>query len=67
VGAAVVDPPSKHPGDGLVPVASALGQHHEADRRLAFASERQAVVLDTSHLDLLSGAKVYGQLRQWLS
>jgi pimeloyl-ACP methyl ester carboxylesterase len=54
-------------GDGLVPVASALGQHHESDRRLAFAADRQAVVHDTSHLDLLSSAEVYGLVRQWLS
>jgi pimeloyl-ACP methyl ester carboxylesterase len=54
-------------GDGLVPVASALGQHCDLDRRLAFAEDRQAVVRDTSHLDLLSSADVYGQLRQWLT
>jgi hypothetical protein len=53
-------------GDGLVPVASALGQHPEPDRRLAFAAERQAVVPDTGHLDLLSSAEVYGLLRRWL-
>jgi hypothetical protein len=54
-------------GDGLVPVASALGQHPEPDRRLAFAPERQAVILAKSHVDLLSNAEVYGQLRQWLN
>jgi pimeloyl-ACP methyl ester carboxylesterase len=53
-------------GDGLVPVASALGQHHDVDRRLAFAAERQAVVPDTGHLDLLSSPEVYSRLRQWL-
>jgi len=53
-------------GDGLVPVASALGQHHESDRRLAFAANHQAVVHDTGHLDLLSSTEVYGLLRQWL-
>jgi pimeloyl-ACP methyl ester carboxylesterase len=54
-------------GDGLVPVASALGQHQDAVRRLAFAPERQAVVHDTNHLDLLSSPEVYGVLRQWLA
>jgi len=54
-------------GDGLVQVASALGQHHDSDRRLAFAPDRQAVVFDTSHLDLLSSAEVCGLLHQWLS
>jgi pimeloyl-ACP methyl ester carboxylesterase len=54
-------------GDGLVPVASALGRHDQRDRRLAFADERQAVVHDTGHLDLLSSAEVFGLLRQWLA
>ncbi|MDN3923281.1 esterase/lipase family protein [Roseateles violae] len=53
-------------GDGLVPVASALGQHDEPDRDLGFAPERRAVVHGTGHLDLLSSAKVYGHLRRWL-
>lgn len=57
---------AESPSDGLVPVASALGQHPEIDRHLAFAPERQAVVPGTGHLDLLSSAEVYGQLRQWL-
>jgi pimeloyl-ACP methyl ester carboxylesterase len=54
-------------GDGLVPVASALGQHHEPERRLAFGPDRQAVVPHANHLDLLSDAEVYRLLRQWLS
>jgi pimeloyl-ACP methyl ester carboxylesterase len=54
-------------GDGLVPVASALGQHPDGDRRLAFAPDCQAVVHDTNHLDLLSSDDVYRLLRQWLA
>ncbi|HEV6964065.1 alpha/beta hydrolase [Roseateles sp.] len=54
-------------GDGLVPVASALGQHADADRHLDFAPEHQAVVYETGHLELLSSAEVYGQLKQWLA
>jgi pimeloyl-ACP methyl ester carboxylesterase len=54
-------------GDGLVPVASALGQHPEPGRGLAFAPDRQAVVHDTNHLDLLSSADVYAVLRRWLA
>ena len=54
-------------GDGLVPVASALGQHADPDRCLAFAPDRQALVLDTGHLDLLSSTEVYGRLRDWLA
>ena len=53
-------------GDGLVPVASALGRHDEPDRRLAFAADHQAVVHETGHLDLLASAEVFGLLRQWL-
>jgi pimeloyl-ACP methyl ester carboxylesterase len=53
-------------GDGLVPVTSALGQHAKPDRRLPFATDRQAVVYETSHLGLLASAEVSGLLRQWL-
>jgi hypothetical protein len=56
----------KLPGDGLVPVSSALGRHDEADRHLNFAADRQAVVHGTGHLDLLSSAEVFALLRQWL-
>jgi pimeloyl-ACP methyl ester carboxylesterase len=54
-------------GDGLVPVASALGQHREPARRLAFLRDHQAVVHETNHLDLLSSAEVFGVMRAWLS
>jgi pimeloyl-ACP methyl ester carboxylesterase len=53
-------------GDGLVPVASALGQHREPARRVAFAKDHQAVVHSTGHLDLLSSGEVFGLLRDWL-
>jgi hypothetical protein len=54
-------------GDGLVSVASALGQHRQPARRLRFPDEHQAVVHATGHLDLLSSAEVYARLRGWLS
>lgn len=53
-------------GDGLVPVSSALGRHREPARRLDFPAERQAVVHDTGHLDLLSSAEVLAHLARWL-
>jgi pimeloyl-ACP methyl ester carboxylesterase len=53
-------------GDGLVPVASALGQHRTPAKRLAFPEARQAVVYRTGHLDLLSSAEVAGVLSRWL-
>jgi pimeloyl-ACP methyl ester carboxylesterase len=65
-GPAAGSPKAKLLGGGLVPVASALGRHDEPERRLAFAADRQAVVHDTNHLDLLASAEVFGLLRQWL-
>nr|WP_255719801.1 GPI inositol-deacylase [Pelomonas sp. P8] len=53
-------------GDGLVPVASALGQHDDPALSLAFEPERQAVIADTGHLSLLSSTEVAALLGQWL-
>ncbi|MCE4555195.1 esterase/lipase family protein [Roseateles cellulosilyticus] len=53
-------------GDGLVSVASALGQHEDPDRRLDFDPDRQAVVHDTGHLALLSSSAVDDLLQRWL-
>ena len=53
-------------GDGLVPVASALGRHARAIRTLAFAPERQAVLQGLNHLQLLSRPEVFDQLLKWL-
>jgi hypothetical protein len=54
-------------GDGLVPLPSALAQHADAARTLAFAPERQAVLYQTGHLGLLSSDPVRAQLLQWLA
>lgn len=54
-------------GDGLVPLASALGRHRSAARTLAFAPERQRIVHGLHHLDLLCNAEVAAQLLQWLA
>ncbi|HEY0231975.1 MAG TPA: hypothetical protein VGC55_12050 [Dokdonella sp.] len=54
-------------GDGLVPVASALGRHAERARTLKFASDRQWVGYGISHLDLLDNAEVYATLRHMLA
>ena len=53
-------------GDGLVPLASALGQHTLPERRLDFATERQAIVYQTNHLDLLNSPMVTQLLLAWL-
>jgi hypothetical protein len=54
-------------GDGLVPLASALGRHADPGRTLAFEPERQWVGHRMGHLDLLSQPEVYAQLRRWLA
>jgi hypothetical protein len=53
-------------GDGLVPVDSALGRHRDAAHTLALAPDRQAVLHQTGHLDLLDSPAVASLLRQWL-
>ena len=61
-------PARGHPyGDGLVPVASALGQHGDPRKALDFEPDRTSIAYGTDHLDLLSSAQVYGQIRQWLA
>ncbi|MEO7199757.1 MAG: hypothetical protein ABIY56_06020 [Dokdonella sp.] len=49
-------------GDGLVPVASALGQHADVTRSLRIAKSRQWVGYDMGHLDLLGHEQVYAQI-----
>ena len=53
-------------GDGLVPLASALGRHHDPARTLAFPKSRQWVGYGMGHLELLNRDEVYRQLRRWL-
>ncbi len=53
-------------GDGLVPVASALGRHAEPARTLAFPDSRTRVFSGMKHLDLLSRPEVAGQVGAWL-
>jgi hypothetical protein len=54
-------------GDGLVRVGSALGQHRDADRRLAFPPSHQWIARRTSHLGLLGSLLVYRRVRAWLA
>jgi pimeloyl-ACP methyl ester carboxylesterase len=53
-------------GDGLVPVASALGHHKDAAKALKFPAGRQWIASETGHLDLLSRRDVYEQMAGWL-
>lgn len=54
-------------GDGLVPLASALGRHRSPGQRLAFPPEQQAVVTGCGHLELLHHPAVAKQLLAWLA
>lgn len=51
------------PGDGLVPVDSALGRHKQPERAVAFPESHRFIVLGTGHLDLLASSEVYEHLR----
>lgn len=53
-------------GDGLVPVASALGEHADPALALHLAPEQQCVVTRCDHWGLLNHPKVNAQLRTWL-
>ena len=54
-------------GDGLVPVASALGKHRLVKRTLKFLPEHQRVFEQTNHMQLLASTEVFEQLGAWLS
>ncbi len=54
-------------GDGLVPVRSALGQHDDPRRRLAFPKVQQWTGYRMNHMDLLDRKEVYAKLREWLT
>jgi pimeloyl-ACP methyl ester carboxylesterase len=54
-------------GDGIVPLASALGRHANPRLTLPFDESRQRVACGTHHLDLLNRAEVYDQIRRWLA
>jgi hypothetical protein len=66
LGAEAGDLKDKLLGDGLVPLASALGKHRLARRTLKFPPEHQRVFAGMDHLRLLSDLAVFEQLRDWL-
>ena len=53
-------------GDGLVPLMSALGQHKDPERSLAFPKSRQWIGVGMNHMDLLDRQNVYRRIRKWL-
>jgi len=60
------DPGRRLPGDGLVPVKSALGQHENATLALPIPASRQGICYGLNHLDLLSSREVYDRIHCWL-
>ena len=54
-------------GDGLVPLASALGRHRDPQFTLPLPEPHQWIACDTSHFDLLSRLEVYERIHGWLA
>ena len=54
-------------GDGLVPLHSALGQHDDPARTLAFAKPAQWIAYRTHHMALLHSPAVAQQVERWLA
>ncbi|MCK6505769.1 GPI inositol-deacylase [Myxococcota bacterium] len=54
------------PGDGTVPVDSALGRHPDPARDLGLPPERRVVVYGASHMDLLDHPQVRDRVAAWL-
>ena len=53
-------------GDGLVPLASALGEHEDARFMLDFPPDRRWVGAGLSHFDLVSHPRLLARLEGWL-
>ena len=56
-----------HFGDGLVPVPSALGRHHDPAFELPIEIQNRFVATETGHLDLLRCPRVAGRVHDWLA
>jgi hypothetical protein len=54
-------------GDGLVPVASALGQHADPRHALTLPAAHCQLVHAANHWDLLDHPDVTSSLRRWLA
>jgi pimeloyl-ACP methyl ester carboxylesterase len=54
-------------GDGLVPLASALGEHTDPARTLPVPDQHKLVVTGANHWDLLNHAQVGKSLQRWLA
>jgi hypothetical protein len=54
-------------GDGLVPLASALGDHRDPALALNVPAQRRLVITSANHWDLLNRPEVAAKLREWLA
>ncbi|MES2413997.1 MAG: alpha/beta hydrolase [Pseudomonadota bacterium] len=54
-------------GDGLVPLASALGEHDQAHHDLGIKPANRWIAMGTNHLELLGKPAVTAQLQAWLA
>ena len=54
------------PGDGLVPVNSALGQHRDPLLTLPIPAAHQMILYGSNHFDLLASLGVYQRMKTWL-
>ena len=54
-------------GDGLVPLHSALGRHHDPALSLAFAKSSQWIGYRMNHMELLRSPEVAQKLANWLA
>lgn len=57
---------SKLHGDGLVPIASALGEHSDRAFDLRIPQSRRWVGYGINHLELLGSDEVYRRIERWL-
>jgi hypothetical protein len=53
-------------GDGLVPVANALGEHAKPELALNIPASRKWIARRCGHLDLMGSPAVYRRIRRWL-
>jgi PGAP1-like protein len=54
-------------GDGLVPLASALGRHRDPRFALAFPESHRWVACEMGHFDLLGRTEVYERIHAWFA
>jgi hypothetical protein len=62
-----LEPRHRLPGDGLVPVDSALGRSARSELTLRFPDTHVSIAFGTGHLDLLDAPEVYATIARWLA